>query len=94
VADSQQVDTGETGVGGVERKEADVPKKAVPHIEAVHAGEQPFLLRIRWARGEESLVDVSGMIETFRIFAPLRADPDRFAAVKVRRVRNPRPLER
>ena len=59
-----------------------MPKKRIPRIEAVQASE-PFMLRVRWAHGEESLVDVSGMVETFRLFEPLRADPERFAAVKV-----------
>ena len=60
-----------------------MPRKTIPRIEAVEAGEQPFTLRIHWAFGGETLVDISGMIETFRVFAPLRADPERFAAVKV-----------
>ena len=60
-----------------------MPKKILPRIEAVEAGGRPFTLRIRWAHSEESVVDVSGMIETFRVFTPLRADPERFAAVKV-----------
>ena len=60
-----------------------MPKKTLPRIEAVQAGEQPFTLGVRWAEGGESVIDVSGMIETFRVFAPLRADPDMFAAVKV-----------
>jgi hypothetical protein len=60
-----------------------MPKKILRRIEAVAAGERPFTLRVRWADGGESLVDVSGMIEAFRIFAPLREDPERFAAVTV-----------
>jgi DNA-binding XRE family transcriptional regulator len=60
-----------------------MPRKTIPRIEAVEAGEQPFTLRIRWTHGEESLVDVSGMIETFRVFTPLRSDPRMFAAVEV-----------
>ena len=60
-----------------------MPKKTIPRIEAVEAGEPPFMLRIRWAHGQESLVDVSSMIEAFRVFTPLRADPARFATVKV-----------
>ncbi len=60
-----------------------MPKKTLPRIEEVAAGEQPLTLRVRWAEGGESLVDVSGMIEAFRIFAPLRSDPEMFAAVTV-----------
>jgi len=60
-----------------------MPKKIHPRIEAVAAGEQPFTLRISWADGADSLIDVSGMIEAFRVFAPLREDPRLFAAVHV-----------
>jgi DNA-binding transcriptional regulator YiaG len=60
-----------------------MPKKTIPRIEAVQAGEPPFTLRIRWAHGEESVIDVSGMIATFRVFTPLRCDHAMFAAVKV-----------
>ncbi len=60
-----------------------MPKKIHPRIEAVAAGEQPFTLRITWADGADSLIDVSGMIEAFRVFAPLREDPRLFAAVHV-----------
>jgi DNA-binding transcriptional regulator YiaG len=60
-----------------------MPKKTIPRIEAVEAGEQPFTLHIRWTHGEESLIDVSGMIATFRVFTPLRSDREMFAAVKV-----------
>ncbi len=60
-----------------------MPKKILPRIEAVAAGQQPFTLRVRWADGGESVVDVSGMIQAFRVFAPLREDPRLFAAVHV-----------
>ncbi len=60
-----------------------MPKKTIPRIEAVEAGERPLTLHVRWTHGGENLIDVSGMIASFRIFTPLRADPERFAAVKV-----------
>jgi DNA-binding XRE family transcriptional regulator len=60
-----------------------MPKKILPRIEAVRAGEQPLTLHVCWAEGGESVVDVSGVIEAFRIFAPLRADAEGFAAVRV-----------
>ena len=60
-----------------------MPKKVIPRIETVEAGEEPCTLRIRWNNGEESMVDVSGLIETFRVFTPLRSDRGLFAAVKV-----------
>lgn len=60
-----------------------MPKKTIPRIEAVEAGLRPLTLRIRWAHGEDSSVDVAGIVETFRVFTPLRTDPQTFAAVKM-----------
>jgi DNA-binding transcriptional regulator YiaG len=60
-----------------------MPKKMIPRIESVEAGKPPLTLHVRWRHGEESVIDVSGMISAFRIFAPLRADAARFATVKV-----------
>ena len=60
-----------------------MPKKMIPRIEAVEAGGRPFTLGVRWAHGGEDTIDVSGMVEAFRLFAPLRSDPALFAAVKV-----------
>jgi hypothetical protein len=60
-----------------------VPRKTLPRIAAVSPGERPFTLVVNWSHGVESLVDVSGLVETFRVYAPLRADPALFAKVKV-----------
>lgn len=60
-----------------------MPKRILPRITAVSAGEQPLTLRVRWDRGDESVIDVSGLIETFRIYAPLRQSPDLFLRVRV-----------
>jgi hypothetical protein len=60
-----------------------MPRKALPRIEDVALDQQPFTLRVRWTHGDESVVNVSGMIETFRLYAPLRADPAIFEKVKV-----------
>ena len=59
-----------------------MPKITLPRIAAVEA-MSPFILRVRWADGGENAVDVTGAIEAFRVFAPLRADPAMFEAVKV-----------
>jgi Protein of unknown function (DUF2442) len=40
-------------------------------------------VRVQWDKGEESQVDVSGLIETFRIYEPLRRSPELFARVRV-----------
>jgi DNA-binding XRE family transcriptional regulator len=60
-----------------------IPKKILPRIVAVTPGEQPMTLRVRWDKGEESLVDVSGMIESFRVYAPLRRSPELLRQVRV-----------
>lgn len=60
-----------------------MPKKTLPRIVAVTADEKPLTLRIHWDKGDESRVDVSGPIETFRVYAPLRHSPDVFRRVRV-----------
>jgi len=60
-----------------------MPRKILPRIAAVSAGEKPMTLRIRWDKGDESVVDVSGLIETFRVYAPLRHSPEFFRQVRV-----------
>ncbi len=59
-----------------------MPKTTLPRIEAVEADED-YKLRVCWAHGVESLVDISGLIDAFRVYAPLRADPTLFEAVRV-----------
>lgn len=60
-----------------------MPRRTLPRIGAVTPAERPFTLVVNWSHGVESLVDVSGLVETFRVYAPLRADPTLFAKVKV-----------
>ena len=60
-----------------------MPYKRLPRITRVSTGEQPYTLRIAWDHGGESIVDVSGLIETFRVYAPLRHAPDVFRQVRV-----------
>lgn len=60
-----------------------MPKKALPRIEAVSAGDKPLSLRVRWQNGGETLVDVSGMIAAFKLYAPLRRSPELFRQVRV-----------
>ncbi len=60
-----------------------MPKKTLPRIVAVTADKKPMTLRIGWGTGDESQVDVSGVIETFRLYEPLRRSPELFAQVRV-----------
>ncbi len=60
-----------------------MPRKSLPRIATVSVDEKPMTLRIRWDNGDESRVDVSGMVQTFRIFEPLRRLPELFRKVRV-----------
>jgi DNA-binding transcriptional regulator YiaG len=60
-----------------------MPKKVLPRIAAVAAGEKPMTLRVRWDKGTESLIDLSGMIQSFRAYAPLRTSAELFGQVRV-----------
>jgi Protein of unknown function (DUF2442) len=60
-----------------------MPRKILPRIAAVSAGEKPMTLRIRGDKGDESVVDVSGLIEAFRVYAPLRHSPELFRQIRV-----------
>lgn len=60
-----------------------MPKKPLPRIVTVSAGERPSTLLIGWGHGGESLIDVSGLIETFRAYIPLRQSAELFKQVRV-----------
>jgi len=60
-----------------------VPKKTLPRIADVAPGKSLLTLRVRWQHGGESLVDVSGLVGSFRVYAPLREDRALFRQVHV-----------
>ena len=60
-----------------------MPKKILPRINSVSIGSKPLTLQIRWDKGDESNVDVSGLIETFAVYKPLRNSSALFAAVRL-----------
>jgi len=60
-----------------------MPKKTLPRIVAVAPGNKPLTLRVRWDKGDEGLVNVSGIIETFQLYEPLRRSPDLFRQARV-----------
>jgi Protein of unknown function (DUF2442) len=60
-----------------------MPRKSLPRIAEVVAGKKPFTLHIRWDKGEENLVDVSGLIQSFRVYTPLRRSQQRFRQVRL-----------
>lgn len=68
-----------------------MPRKTLPRIADVAPGvgprgspdKTPLTLRVRWQHGGESLVDVSGLVGAFRVYAPLREDRALFRRVHV-----------
>jgi hypothetical protein len=60
-----------------------MPKKPLPRIVTISAGKRPNTLHIGWAHGGESFVDVSGLIESFRAYMPLRQSAELFNQVRV-----------
>jgi DNA-binding transcriptional regulator YiaG len=60
-----------------------MPKRSLPRIVAVTADKEPLTLRIQWDRADESHVDVSGLVGTFRVYEPLRRSPEMFGGVRV-----------
>jgi DNA-binding XRE family transcriptional regulator len=59
-----------------------MPRKVLPRILAVTADAESMILRVGWDNGEESLVDISGMVEAFRVYAKLRQAPEMFRQVQ------------
>jgi hypothetical protein len=60
-----------------------MPRKILPRIAEVSAGKKPCTLRIRWQRGGWNTVDLSPVVEKFRIYAPLRRSPALFRRARV-----------
>ena len=60
-----------------------MPRKVLPRIVAIAPGRKRATLRVEWDSGDERMIDVSGMIENFRVYAPLRKSPERFRRVRV-----------
>lgn len=60
-----------------------MPRKTLPRIAEVAPGPRPLTPRIAWQDGDETLVDVSELIQTFALYNPLREDPSLFAAVRL-----------
>ncbi|HEX4113968.1 MAG TPA: hypothetical protein VH020_15655 [Stellaceae bacterium] len=60
-----------------------MPKRVLPRIAAVSPGDGPLTLRVRWGKGGENRVDVSGIVGTFRVYAPLRRSRKLFRRARV-----------
>jgi hypothetical protein len=56
----------------------------LPRIAAVSAEPSRLVLRVHWQGvGSDSRIDVAAPIATYRLYRPLRDDPDLFAQVRV-----------
>jgi DNA-binding transcriptional regulator YiaG len=60
-----------------------MPKKSLPRIAAVAVGGKPMTLVVQWLNGDRTAVDVTGLVETFRVFAPLRDSRALFRKARV-----------
>lgn len=69
-------------MGAVERTELIMPKRILPRITAVTPGDRPLTLRVRWDRGGENKIDISGIVGAFRVYAPLRRSRKLFRQVR------------
>ena len=58
-------------------------KRVLPRIEAVEAFELPLTLHVRWRQGGSYTIDVSGLVQALKLYAPLRDDHDLFRSVRV-----------
>lgn len=54
----------------------------IPNIRAVRADKGRILV-VTWKGGAESIVDVSGHLAEYTVFAPMRRNDERFRAVEV-----------
>jgi len=70
-------------MGRVERTRLIMPRKTLPRVLAVTPGEQPMTLQVKWDNGTKSVIDLSGMIQSFRVYAPLRQSPGLFEQVRI-----------
>jgi len=61
-----------------------MPRKVLPRIMSVRVGTLPMSLHVRWDTGDaDSDIDISDMVETYRVYAPLRQSPELFQQVRV-----------
>ena len=60
-----------------------MPTKILPRILDVATDGKTPVLQIRWDSGTVSRVDVSALVDTFRVYMPLRDNPHLFAQMTV-----------
>src|SRR5947208_941201 len=57
--------------------------KSLPRIASVIPAAKPLTLRIRWDEGKDTLVNVSGPVNAYRFYRPLRENEESFKRVRV-----------
>lgn len=60
-----------------------MPRKTLPRIISAEPGDAGLTLKIKWDHGGETNVDVSSLVDAYRIYSPLRQDPELFQQVRV-----------
>lgn len=60
----------------------DMATKELPRLCSVHALE-PFRLEVGWKGGGNAIVDVSRYVHKFRLYTPLREDPELFSRARL-----------
>lgn len=51
-----------------------MPKKTLPRIKKVSTSKSALRLHIMWLDGGSNVVDISEIVHTFKVYAPLRSD--------------------
>jgi DNA-binding XRE family transcriptional regulator len=60
-----------------------MPKKILPRIVSLTVMSQALSVSVTWNTGEQSNIDLSGPIHTFKLYEPLRHSAELFASVRV-----------
>jgi hypothetical protein len=55
----------------------------LPRILFVTPADKPLTLRIGWDNSKDTLVDISGLVNAYRVYAPLRENEELFTRVRV-----------
>ncbi len=60
-----------------------MPRKTLPRIVAVSADKKPLVLYVQWNNETKTHVDISSVVNRFRVYEPLRNDPELFQHVQL-----------
>jgi DNA-binding XRE family transcriptional regulator len=57
--------------------------QCLPRIVSVVPGDKYLTLRVRWDNGKDTLVNLAGLIHTYRLYVPLRENAELFRQVSL-----------